>query len=116
MVVDDAPFIRELLKEILSSLGGQCVGEGENGSQGLELVKRTLPDVMMLDLVMPDKNGLDSIKSSLEIWPEVKIVVCSTLDQDPIIDRALKLGARAYVSKPFSQEKLKEKLLDLGVI
>ena len=103
-IVDDAPFIRELLKQIVSQMGGVCVGEAESGPGALEVVKKTLPDVLFLDLVMPGKNGLEIITDLKSIWPDIKVIVCSTIDDENIIDRARMAGIDHYLTKPFSRE------------
>lgn len=105
-VVDDAPFIRELLKQIISQFGGVCVGEAESGIGALEVVKKTLPDLLFLDLVMPGKNGLEMITDLKSIWPELKVVACSTLDDENIVNRARMAGVDDYLTKPFSRETL----------
>ena len=105
-VVDDTAFIREIIKNIGESLGGVCVGEGENGRDAVLIVKRTLPDLLFLDLVMPIKNGLEVLEEIKETWPDLKIVACSTLDQQHIIDDATKKGVHHYLTKPFSKEEI----------
>lgn len=108
IVIDDAVFIREILKNITESAGGQCVGEAENGRDALELVRKTLPDLIFLDLVMPLKNGFEIIDEIKEIWPEAKIVVCSTLDQPDIIKKLNDKSISGYFSKPFSKSEIDE--------
>lgn len=111
VVVDDTAFIREIIKNIGESLGGVCVGEGENGREAVSIIKKTLPDLLFLDLVMPLKNGLEVLEELKETWPDLKIVACSTLDQQHIIDEALKKGVHQYLTKPFSKEEV-EKVID----
>lgn len=105
-VIDDAPFIRELLKQIATQAGGICVGEAETGAGGLELVRRFLPDVVFLDLVMPGKSGLEIISETKQVWPDLKIIACSTLDDPKTINRARELGADEYLTKPFTQAQI----------
>ncbi len=105
-VVDDTSFIREIIKNIGESLGGECVGEAENGRDAVILVKKTLPDLIFLDLVMPIKNGLEILEELKETWPDLKIVACSTLDQQHIIDEAMEKGVHHYLTKPFSKEEI----------
>lgn len=109
-IIDDAGFIRELLKQIGLQAGGVFVGEAENGTTGIELIKKALPDVLFLDLVMPEKNGLEIIAMAREIWPDIKIIACSTLDQDPIITKAKLLGVSEYITKPFTKEQVLQSL------
>jgi two-component system, chemotaxis family, chemotaxis protein CheY len=105
-IVDDTAFIREIIKNIGESLGGVCVGEGENGKDAVQIVKKTLPDLLFLDLVMPIKNGLEVLEEIKETWPDLKIVACSTLDQQHIIDDATQKGVHHYLTKPFSKEEI----------
>lgn len=108
VVIDDAVFIREILKNITEGVGGQCVGEAENGRDALELVRKTLPDLIFLDLVMPLKNGFEIIDEIKEIWPEAKIVVCSTLDQPDIIKKLNDKSISGYFGKPFSKKEIED--------
>jgi two-component system chemotaxis response regulator CheY len=115
VIIDDTAFVREIIKNIGESLGGVCVGEGENGRDAITIVRNTLPDLIFLDLVMPIRNGLEILEELKEIWPELKIVACSTLDQQHIIDEALKKGVHLYLTKPFSKEEI-EKVIDKLVL
>lgn len=108
IVIDDAVFIREILKNISESVGGSCVGEAENGREALELVRKTLPDLIFLDLVMPLKNGFEIIDEIKEIWPDAKIVVCSTLDQTDLMKKINDKGVTAYFNKPFSKTDIED--------
>lgn len=108
VVIDDAVFIREILKNITENIGGQCVGEAENGREALELIRKTLPDLVFLDLVMPFKNGFEIIDEIKVIWPDTKIVICSTLDQPDILNRLKDKPITGYFGKPFSKSEIEE--------
>lgn len=108
MVVDDAPFVRELLKGAFESFGCVCVGEAEDGQEAVEVYRKTLPDLVLLDLVMPIKNGLDSAKEMKEIWSESVIVACSSLDQEPLLKKALTQGFSTFIVKPFTKNDLQD--------
>lgn len=108
IVVDDAPFIRELLKSALQDLGATFAGEAENGVEALDLFTKTLPELVILDLVMPLKNGLETCAEMREIWPEAVIVACSTVDQESLVQKALQSGCAAYLPKPFSKKDLQK--------
>ncbi|HWU43816.1 MAG TPA: response regulator [Bdellovibrio sp.] len=105
-VVDDAAFLRELIKNIVTSAGGICVGEAENGEEAVKLVQATLPDVIFLDLVMPQKNGIETAKTLKELTPEVKIIGCSTLDSENFVEQAHAAGFDAYIAKPFTKDQI----------
>jgi two-component system chemotaxis response regulator CheY len=105
-VIDDAAFLRELIKNIMSSAGHICVGEAENGNDGIRLVSSVLPDLVFLDMVMPLRNGLESARAIKESHPDIMIIGCSTIDNDAMIEKAHEAGFDAYITKPFSKENL----------
>ncbi|WP_413289587.1 response regulator [Bdellovibrio sp. HCB337] len=104
IVIDDAPFVSELIKNILKDSGGLCVGAAVNGEEGFRLFQKTLPDLVILDMVMPKENGIELARKIREITHEVIIVACSTLDDRNIIDNAKDIGCNEYVVKPFTKE------------
>ncbi len=101
VIIDDAVFVREILKNIAGAMGGLCVGEAENGRDALDLIRKTLPDLAFLDLVMPIKNGLEILDEIKVVWPEIKIAVCSTLDQEEIHEQLRSKGITSIFTKPF---------------
>lgn len=105
-VIDDAAFLRELIKNIVTSEGGLCVGEAANGDEAVELVSATLPDLVFLDMVMPLRNGIETAKILKELHPGIKIIGCSTIDQEALVQKAFEAGFDAYLPKPFSKEQL----------
>lgn len=105
-VVDDAAFLRELIKNIVTSAGGVCVGEAENGSDAVILIENTIPDLVFLDMVMPEMTGIEAAKIIKETNPEIKIIGCSTIDDQDLIDRALEAGFDAYLTKPFTRDQI----------
>lgn len=105
-VIDDAAFLRELIKNIITGEGGICVGEAANGDEGIALVQDTLPEVVFLDMVMPLRNGVETAKSIKALHPEIKIIGCSTIDQEALVQKAYAAGFDAYVTKPFTKEQL----------
>ncbi len=113
VVIDDAAFLREVIKNTLTQAGGVFVGEADNGLEAIDVVQATLPDILTLDLVMPHANGLQIALQLKEIHPDLKILVCSTLDEDLYRDKAIGAGADDYISKPFSKENLIEKVTKL---
>ncbi|UYL10454.1 response regulator [Bdellovibrio sp. SKB1291214] len=105
-VIDDAAFLRELIKNIMSNAGHICVGEAENGNDGIRLVDSVLPDLVFLDMVMPNRNGLEAARAIKESHPDIKIVGCSTIDNDAMIEKAHEAGFDAYITKPFTKDNL----------
>ncbi len=108
MIVDDAPFVRELLKNAFQSFGCICVGEAEDGQEAVEIYRKTLPDLVLLDLVMPIKNGIDTAREMKDIWSDSVIVACSSLDQEPLLKRAMAEGCNTFIVKPFTKKDLQD--------
>ncbi len=106
LVVDDAPFIREVMRQILSAEGFEIVGEALDGEDAIEKARLTQPDVILMDLVMPNLSGIEATKEILKENPNQKIIACTTLDQDLMVMRALDAGCIHYISKPFKKNDL----------
>ena len=101
VIVDDAPFIREVLRHIFNGTEIDVVGEAFDGDAAVSLVKRVVPDVVLMDLVMPNKSGIEATAEILKAEPGVKIIACSTIDQNAMMMRALEAGCCHYLTKPF---------------
>lgn len=104
IIIDDAAFVGELVKTLLQSSGAICVGQALNGEEGYHLFKKTLPELVVLDMVMPKENGIELARKIREIHREVVIIACSTLDDKTIIENAMDLGCNDYIVKPFTKE------------
>ncbi len=105
-MADDAPFIREVLQQILTENGFQVVGEAEDGKSAIRLAQETDPDLILMDLVMPHMSGIEATKEILKIRPHQKIIACSTMDQESLMMAAIDAGCMHYVVKPFKKEEL----------
>jgi len=111
LIVDDAQFTRNILKNIMSKTGYvEIVGEGSNGKEGIELFKKLKPDMITMDLVMPEKGGIETIEEILKIDPKALIVVVSALGQEALVLEAAKKGAKDFIQKPFKTEQILEVL------
>src|SRR6476469_1639646 len=108
LIVDDSFYMRTMLKNILTDAGYEVVGEAANGQQALEMATQTRPDLITLDVILPDNTGLDVLKGIRQEQPDVKVVMCSAVGQEIIVNEALESGATAYIVKPFSEEKVLE--------
>jgi two-component system chemotaxis response regulator CheY len=108
LIVDDSFYMRTMLKNMLTDAGYDVVGEAANGQQALELATQTKPDLITLDVILPDNTGLDVLKGIRQEQPDVKVVMCSAVGQEVIVNEALESGATAYIVKPFSEEKVLE--------
>ncbi|SNR32726.1 MULTISPECIES: response regulator [Hymenobacter] len=108
LIVDDSFYMRTMLKNMLTDAGYEVVGEAANGQQALEMAAQTTPDLITLDVILPDNTGLDVLKGIRQDQPDVKVVMCSAVGQEVIVNEALESGATAYIVKPFSEEKVLE--------
>ncbi|WP_187262434.1 response regulator [Pontibacter beigongshangensis] len=108
LIVDDSFYMRTMLKNMLSDAGYEIVGEAPNGQTALELAKTTNPDLITLDVILPDNTGLDVLKGIKSEQPDMKVVIVSAVGQEVIVNEALEYGALAYIVKPFSEEKVLE--------
>lgn len=108
LIVDDARFIRQLLGNLLAKAGHDVVGEAENGLEAIRMYDRLRPDLLMIDITMPELDGIDAMKQVLEIDPAAKVVVCSAVNAKPKVIMALQAGARDFILKPIKAERVLE--------
>ena len=106
LVVDDALIIREMIKDAARNSGWEIVGEASNGLEAIEQYEETTPDVVTLDLIMPEYDGLHALEGIMKIDPAAHILVVSAIDQTDILKEALRMGAADLVVKPFEKERL----------
>ena len=106
LVVDDLPFIRTLLADILTDAGMTVAGEAEDGRQALHAYVATQPDVVLLDIVMPNMDGLTALEKLRRLDRRARVVMCSAPGEQEMIVRAIQLGARDFVVKPFRAERV----------
>jgi len=101
LIADDAKFMRKLLAKILEEGGYEVAGEAETGSEAIALYKKIKPDLVTMDLVMPDMSGIDAIKEIISSDPKARIVVVSAMGQQSLVSEAMSAGAKDFVVKPF---------------
>lgn len=106
MIVDDAMFMRRLIRNMLEKGGFRQLVEVEDSRQALALFKNSRPDLVLLDITMPNKSGLEVLDELLTEDPQANVIMCSAVGQDPIIAQAIRRGAKNFVVKPFKQEEL----------
>lgn len=104
VIVDDAPFIREVLRHIFTKTEVEVVAEAQDGEEAIEIVQREKPDVVLMDIVMPRKSGIEAALAITKEFPRIKVIACSTIDQNNMVMRALDAGCCNYVTKPFTSE------------
>ena len=105
MVVDDAAFMRMKCAKLLSENGYQVV-EASNGAEAVELYKSRKPDAVLLDITMPDMDGLTALKEVMKIDPEANVSMVTAMGQQSIVMDALKAGAKDFVIKPFDADRV----------
>lgn len=108
LIVDDSFYMRTMLKNMLTDAGYEVVGEAANGQQALEMAASTKPDLITLDVILPDNTGLDVLRGLRKEAPDAKVVMCSAVGQEVIVNEAIENGALAYIVKPFSEERVLE--------
>lgn len=106
MVVDDAPFILEIIRHTLKNTNYQIIGEALSGVEAVELALNIRPEVILMDIIMPQKSGIDAAKEILKSLPNTKIIAFSTADQESMVMLALEAGCCDYIVKPFKAEQL----------
>ncbi len=105
MIVDDALFMRNMLKDIFGRAGYDVVAEAEDGEMALELYQETKPDLVTMDIVMPKKSGIEALQDIMAENPEACVVMVSALGQDSLVLDAVESGAKDFIVKPFNEEK-----------
>lgn len=108
LIVDDAAFMRMMIKDILEKNGFEIVGEANNGIKAVELFKKESPDVVTMDITMPDMDGIEAVKEIKSIDPKAKIIMCSAMGQQTMVMDAIKAGARDFIVKPFQPDRVLE--------
>jgi DNA-binding NarL/FixJ family response regulator len=108
LIVDDTTFMRKMAADCLRQYGHVVVGEATNGKEAISQYQELQPDVVMMDLTMPEMNGIDAIKEIIKIDPTAVILICSASNQQDMIVDALDTGAKGYLMKPFKPTRLNE--------
>jgi two-component system chemotaxis response regulator CheY len=106
LVVDDAAFMRKMVSDALSGGGHEVVGEAANGTEAVQQFEALRPDVMTLDITMPEKDGLTALKEIIAADPGAKVIMCSALGQESKVLESIKLGAKDFVVKPFQADRV----------
>lgn len=108
LIVDDAAFMRMMIKDILSKNGYEVAGEADNGLRAVEKYKELTPDLVLMDITMPEMNGIDAVKNIKAIDPSAKIVMCSAMGQQAMVIESIQAGARDFIVKPFQADRVLE--------
>lgn len=108
LIVDDAAFMRMMIKDILSKNGYEVAGEADNGAKAVEKYKELTPDLVLMDITMPEMNGIDAVKNIKAMDPSAKIVMCSAMGQQAMVIESIQAGARDFIVKPFQADRVLE--------
>jgi len=111
LVVDDAMFMRTMIKNLLKGhTQFEVIGEAENGRDAVQKYKELHPDIVTLDITMPEMDGLEALKEIMKIDPSAKVVICSAMGQQGMVLDAIKNGAKDFIVKPFQADRVIEAL------
>ena len=108
LVCDDAIFMRTMISDILTQAGFEIVGEAESGVQAVEKYRQLKPDLVTMDIVMPDMGGIDAVREICKNDPDAKVLMCSAMGQQALVVEAIQAGAKDFVVKPFQPDRVLE--------
>ena len=108
LIVDDAAFMRMMIKDVLTKNGMEVAGEAENGAVAVEKFKELTPELTIMDITMPEVDGIEAVKKIKEIDPNAKIIMCSAMGQQSMVIEAIQAGAKDFIVKPFQAERVIE--------
>ena len=108
LIVDDAAFMRMMIKDILEKNGFNVIGEASNGLEAIELYKKEKPDIVTMDITMPKVDGIEAVKLIKEYDNEAKIIMCSAMGQQAMVMDAIRAGAKDFIVKPFQADRVIE--------
>jgi len=108
LIVDDAAFMRMMIKDVLTKNGFEVIGEAENGKIAIERYKELRPDLVIMDITMPEMNGIDALKGIKAVNSAAKVVMCSAMGQQAMVIEAIQSGAKDFIVKPFQADRVCE--------
>jgi two-component system, chemotaxis family, chemotaxis protein CheY len=106
MIVDDVAFVRNTLREIFTEAGYAIVGEAANGAEAVRLYPQLQPDLVTMDIVMPQMSGIDATRQILKSDPSARVIIISAMGQENLVMEAVNVGARDYILKPFTAKEV----------
>lgn len=110
LIVDDAAFMRVMLKDILSKNGYEVIGEAVNGADAVEKYQELMPDIVTMDITMPEKDGITAVKEIRAFHPQANVIMCSAMGQQPMVLEAIQAGAKDFVVKPFQADRVMDSI------
>ena len=106
LIVDDIPFVRKTLSEIFTQAHYQVVGEAATGIDGIQQYQKLKPDLVTMDIVMPEMSGIEATRKIIKINPRAKVVIISAMGQEQLVMEAINVGAADYILKPFTTQEV----------
>ncbi|MDA3130603.1 response regulator [Aliibacillus thermotolerans] len=108
LIVDDAAFMRMMIKDILEKNGYEVAGEAKDGKEAVELYQELNPDLVTMDITMPEMDGITALKEIKKLDPNAKVIMCSAMGQQAMVIDAIQAGAKDFVVKPFQADRVLE--------
>lgn len=108
LIVDDAAFMRMMIRDILSKNGFEVVGEAQDGAQAIEKYKELKPDLITMDITMPEMDGITALKEIKKLDGNAKVIMCSAMGQQAMVIDAIQAGAKDFIVKPFQADRVIE--------
>ena len=108
LICDDAAFMRMMIKDILTKNGYNVAGEAENGLKAVEKYNETKPDLVMMDITMPEMDGIQALKKIKESDPGATVIMCAAMGQQAMVIEAIQSGAKDFIVKPFQADRVLE--------
>ena len=108
LICDDAAFMRMMIKDILTKNGYNVAGEAENGLKAVEKYKEVAPDLVLMDITMPEMDGIQALKEIKKVDAAAKIIMCSAMGQQAMVIESIQAGAKDFIVKPFQAERVLE--------
>jgi len=106
LIIDDSAFMRRTMKAIAAKNDYEVIGEGINGIEAVSLYKKLRPDIVTLDVIMKDMDGLEALKTIIKIDPKANVIMVSSMGQDVVVRDAIIIGAKNFILKPFTEEQV----------
>lgn len=108
LITDDALFMRVTLKNILTQAGFEVVGEASNGHESLAMYQQLKPDIVTMDITMPEMDGIEALKQIRKVDPSANVIMCTAMGQKNMVVEAIQAGAKDFIVKPFQPERVLE--------
>ena len=108
LICDDAAFMRMMIKDILTKNGYNVAGEAENGQKAVEKYKEVSPDLVLMDITMPEMDGIQALKEIKKLDANSRVIMCSAMGQQAMVIESIQAGAKDFIVKPFQAERVLE--------